>query len=124
MRKPLGKIRNHALAKRVRRKLSIRKKIVGTADRPRVCFNKTNKNLVALVVDDSVSRVLFSVQTYGKKGVGGSSNKESAKNLGMRLAERLSESNIKNIVFDRCGHQYTGVVEVFADTVREKGITF
>ena len=124
MRKPLGKIRNLSLARKVKRKLSARKRIIGTADKPRVCFNKTNKNLVAQVVDDSVSRVLFSVQTYGKNGVGGGSNKASAEKLGLRLAERLNEANVKNVVFDRSGHRYTGVVEVFANTVREKGIVF
>ena len=124
MRKPLGKIRNLSLARRVRRKLAIRKKILGTASKPRVCFNKTNKNLVAQVVDDSVGRVMFSVQTYGKNGVGAGSNKASAQKLGVRLAEKLGEADIKNIIFDRAGHKYTGVVEIFANTVREKGIAF
>ena len=120
----MRKIRNPSLARRVRRKLSVRKRMSGTADKPRVCFNKSNKNLVAQVVNDSDSRVLFSVQTYGKNGVGGSSNKEGAKNLGARLAEKLGEANIKNIVFDRSGHRYMGVVEVFANTIREKGVIF
>ena len=124
MRKPLGKIHNPSLARRVRRKLFIRKKTLGTREKPRVCFNKTNKNLVAQVVDDGMNRVMFSVQTYGKNGVGGSSNKEGAQKLGLRLAEKLGEADIKSIVFDRAGHRYTGVVEVFANTVREKGIVF
>ena len=124
MRKPLGKICNPSLARRTRRKLSIRKRVVGTSERPRICLNKTNKNLVAQVVDDSVNRVIFSVQTFGKNGVGGSSNKDGAKKLGLRLAEKLNEIEIKHIVFDRSGYQYTGVVKVFANTVREKGIAF
>ena len=124
MRRPLGKIHNSSLARRVRRKLTIRKKLLGTADKPRVCFNKTNKNLAVQVVDDSKGHVMFSVQTYGKSGVGGGSNKVSAQKMGLRLAERLVEVGIKNIVFDRAGHKYGGVVEMFANTVREKGIIF
>lgn len=124
MRKPLGKVKNPSLARRQRRKLAIRKRIIGTAERPRVCVNKTNKHFVVQVVDDSVNRVLFSVQTYGKNGVGGSSNREGAKRVGFKLAEKLSEANIKNIVFDRAGYGYSGVIEAFADTVREKGLNF
>ena len=112
------------MARRIRRKLAIRKKIWGTARKPRVCFNKTNKNIAVQVVDDSVNRVMFSVQTYGKNGIKGSSNKEGAQKIGLRLAEKLVEADIKNIVFDRVGHRYTGVVEVFANTIKEKGIVF
>ena len=125
MRKPIGKIHNPSLARRVRRKLAIRKKVIGTAQKPRVCMKRTNKHIVAQVVDDSAGRVLFSVQTYGKNGVkGGANNRAGAKLVGLKLVEKLKEVKVDSIVFDRAGHQYGGVIAVFAEAVREKGIHF
>lgn len=125
MRKPFGKILNPSLAKRVRRKLSIRKKVVGTAECPRVCINKTNRHLTVQVIDDSIGKTLFSEQTFGKNGVsGGSANKEGAKKLGVKLATKLKDSNISRVVFDRNGYEYSGVVAEFADSVRGGNINF
>jgi len=59
MRKNIAKIKNASKAKEYRRKLSIRKKIVGTTDRPRICATKTNKHLFVQLVDDSTSKTLF-----------------------------------------------------------------
>lgn len=122
MRKTLKTIKNASKAKEVRRKLSIRKKVVGTSDRPRICATKTNSNLFVQVVNDSESKTLFSVQTFGKNAVGSSSNNESAKAVGVEVAKKLNEQNIKNAVFDRNGKKYTGVVATLADSIREGGI--
>ena len=122
MRKPIKKIKNASKAKELRRKLSIRKKVVGTAERPRICATKTNTNLFVQVVNDSDSKTLFSVQTFGKKAVGTSSNAESAKLVGAEVAKLLSEKNIKNAVFDRNGKKYTGVISTLAGSIREGGI--
>ncbi len=122
MRKPIGKIKNASKAKELRRKLSIRKKVVGTADRPRICATKTNSNLFVQVVNDSESKTLFSVQTFGKKAVGSSANADSAKLVGAEVAKLLTEKNIKNAVFDRNGKKYTGVISALAGSIREGGV--
>jgi large subunit ribosomal protein L18 len=122
MRKVHKKIKNESKAKEYRRKLSIRKKINGTAERPRVCATKSNKNIFVQVVDDVAGKTLFSVQTYGKTAVGNGANAEAAKAVGAAVAKGLSEKNISNAVFDRNGKKYTGVVAAIAQTIRENGI--
>lgn len=123
MRKPIGKIKNASLARRVRRKLSIRSKLAGVTSRPRICVSKTNKHLRVQVIDDSVSKTLFSVQTYGKSAVApATNNKEGGKAIGNKLAEELKSKNITNVVFDRSGYTYTGVIAAIADSMRENGI--
>jgi large subunit ribosomal protein L18 len=124
MRKQIGKIKSASLAKRMRRKLSIRKTISGTPIRPRLSVTKTNKNLFIQVVDDTADKTLFSVQTFGKNAVKGGATKEGAKEVGTQVAGQLKSNNISEIVFDRSGHKYHGVIEVLANTVREGGIKF
>ena len=123
MRKPLGKVKNPSLAKKLRRKLSIRAKISGTSERPRLCATKTNKHLRVQVIDDVTAKTLLSVQTFGKNGVSGAkANREGAKLLGAKLAEELKGKKIEKAVFDRSGSTYTGVLSVLVDSVRENGI--
>ncbi len=122
MRKSLKTIKNASKAKEARRKLSIRKKVIGSTDRPRICATKTNSNIFVQVVNDAESKTLFSVQTFGKNAVGSSSNVESAKAVGAEVAKKLGENNIKNAVFDRNGKKYTGVIATLADSIREGGI--
>jgi len=122
MRKSLKKIKSESKAREQRRKLSTRKKVVGTTDRPRICATKTNKNLFVQVIDDSTSKTILSVQTFGKNAVASGVNTEAAKTVGTKLAEALVGKNIKNAVFDRNGKKYTGVVAALADSIRAGGI--
>ncbi|MGE3609685.1 MAG: 50S ribosomal protein L18 [Bacteriovoracaceae bacterium] len=122
MRKNISKIKNETKAKEYRRKLSIRKKIVGTSEAPRLCVTKTNKHLRVQAVDDVKSATLFSVQTYGKTKVGSSANAESAKQVGAAVSVQLKKNNLSKAVFDRSGKQYTGVIKTLADSIRENGI--
>jgi large subunit ribosomal protein L18 len=122
MRKYIGKIKDQSLQKRNRRKLVIRKKVEGSLDRPRVNVNKTNRHLVVQVVNDLDHKTLFSVQTFGKEAVKGTSNREGAKLVGAKVAEILISKNIKSVVFDRNGYKYTGVIAALADAIREKGV--
>jgi large subunit ribosomal protein L18 len=122
MRKVLGKIKNPTKAKEYRRRLSIRKKVEGTAERPRVCVTKTNKHLRVQAVDDLTNKTLFSVQTYGKTKVADAGNAEGAKKIGAAVAAQLKKANVSVAVFDRSGKQYTGVIKVLADSIRENGI--
>ncbi|MAX65646.1 MAG: 50S ribosomal protein L18 [Bacteriovoracaceae bacterium] len=122
MRKSLRTIKNPSKAKEARRKLSIRKKVIGTAERPRVCATKSNSNLFVQVVDDFSGKTIFSVQTFGKNAVAKTANTEGAKAVGLEVAKLLENKNIKSAVFDRNGKKYTGVIATLADSIREGGI--
>lgn len=123
MRKPLGKSADSKQNSRLRRRLSIRKKINGTTEKPRLCVIKTNKHLSVQVIDDTVSKTLFSVQSFGKKvdkSLG--NNKAGAKVIGAAVAEKLKSAKIEAAVFDRAGHKYHGVIAALVDSIRENGI--
>jgi len=122
MRKLIGKVKNPTKAKEYRRRLSIRKKVEGSEDRPRLSVAKTNKHLRVQAINDVTNTTLFSVQTYGKSKVGDQCNAESAKKVGAAIAAELKKANISSAVFDRNGKQFTGVIKVLADSVRENGI--
>jgi large subunit ribosomal protein L18 len=122
IRKKLARVKNPSDAKRYRRQLSIRKKVSGTAERPRVVVGRSTKNFFIQVIDDEAQKTLFSVQTFGKNAVGKGSNKESAKAVGTKVASDLKAKNLSAAVFDRSGHQYTGAVAALADAIRENGI--
>jgi len=122
MRKNPAKIKNETKAKEYRRKLSIRKKVVGSAETPRLCVTKSNKHLRVQAVDDVKSVTLFSVQTYGKGKAADHANAEGAKKVGAAVAATLKKSNLAKAVFDRSGKQYTGVIKALADSIRENGI--
>ena len=122
MRKNTEKIKNETKAKEYRRKLSIRKKVVGSAEAPRLCVTKTNKHLRVQVIDDVKSATLFSVQTYGKAKAADHANAEGAKKVGAVIAAGLKKNNLTKAVFDRSGKQYTGVIKTLADSIRENGI--
>jgi large subunit ribosomal protein L18 len=122
MRKNAAKIKNESKAKEYRRKLSIRKKVVGSAEAPRLCVTRTNKHLRVQAIDDVKSATLFSVQTYGKTKAADQANAEGAKKVGAAVAASLKNSNLTKAVFDRSGKQYTGVIKALADSIRENGI--
>ncbi len=123
MRKILKKLKTHSDVKRYRRRLSIRSKINGSSDRPRICAKKSNKNLSVQIIDDVAQKTLFSVQTFGKNAVPGSANTtEGAKVLGTKIAEMLKKNNIEKAVFDRAGYKYTGKLTILVDAIRESGI--
>lgn len=122
MRKPFKKVVSESKAKQQRRKLSIRSKLSGTSERPRLCAIKSNKHIQVQVVDDFVGKTLFSVQTFGKNRVDARANVEGAAQLGKVVADKLKESKIETAVFDRNGNIYTGVLKSLADSIRENGI--
>jgi len=124
MRKQLGKIKNSSLAKRYRRKLRIRKTVIGSPERPRIAVAKTNKNIFVQAIDDSAHKTLFSVQTFGKNAVAGAKgNKEGAKLLGAKIAENLKANKIETAVFDRAGHKYHGVLAALVEGIKANGIS-
>ncbi len=123
MRKQLKKIKEEKQATRYRRKLHIRNAVTGTAERPRICTMKTNKHLSVQIIDDSASKTIFAVQTYGKNAVpNGGKNVEGAKEVGKVIAEKMKAANITKAVFDRNGFKYTGAIAALADGIRKNGI--
>lgn len=102
----------------------IRRKVTGTAERPRLAVHYSNQHIYAQVIDDSAGKTLISASTMDKSFEKASANVESAQQVGKLLAERAKGSNISAVVFDRGGHLYHGKVKALADAAREGGLQF
>ncbi len=118
-----------AAKQRKRRKKSIRKKISGTPEKPRMCVHKSNRNIYVQVVDDVNSKTLCGVSTAvlaskDKPGQYTRKNAHFAEILGEKIADIATKKGIKKIVFDRSGYQYHGVVKAVAEAARKKGLEF
>ena len=109
---------------RTRRHIRVRRKISGTAERPRLCVYRSNTNIYAQVIDDVAGRTLVSASTLDKEVKTKKSNKEAAKEIGSLIAKRAKEAKISNVVFDRGGYIYHGVVKELAEAAREGGLKF
>lgn len=109
---------------RERRHIRVRRKISGTSECPRLCVYRSNKNLFVQIVDDVKQTTLVSASTLDKEIKTKHSNKEAAKEVGTLIAKRALEKNIKNVVYDRGGYVYHGVVKELAESAREAGLEF
>jgi large subunit ribosomal protein L18 len=110
--------------KRLRRKIHIRKRLFGTAERPRMTITKSNRRISVQVIDDSKGHTLASVSTLEKELKNIKATVEGAGKLGEIIGKRLLEKNIKTVVFDRNGYLYHGIVKALADGSRKAGIEF
>jgi len=102
----------------------IRKKVAGTAARPRLAVHYSNQHVYAQVIDDVAGRTLVSASTLDKSFENASSNVESAAKVGALVAERAKAANVSAVVFDRGGHLYHGKIKALADAAREAGLQF
>lgn len=121
----INKVSKNAI--RQRRHLRVRKKIVGTSERPRLNVFRSNANIYAQIIDDSEGKTLVSASTLDKAiadKVESSGNVEAAIEVGKLVAERALASGITNVVFDRGGYIYHGRVKALADAAREAGLVF
>lgn len=109
---------------RTRRHLRVRRKISGTAEKPRLCIYKSNKNIYVQVIDDVAGNTLVSASTLDKEVKTKSANIQAAKEVGTLIAKRATAKNIKTVVFDRGGYIYHGVVKELAEAAREGGLEF
>ena len=113
---------------RLRRKLRIRKKVHGTAERPRLSVFRSAKHMYAQVIDDDAGRTLAHVSTLSasfKQPDGHNGKKiEQARRVGELVAEACKAKNIEQVVFDRNGYQYHGRVRALADGARKAGLKF
>jgi large subunit ribosomal protein L18 len=115
---------NEKWAKKAQRKRRVRKKIVGTAERPRLTVYKSHKNISVQAIDDEGGRTLASVSTLEKEMAGVKRSVEGGKAVGQKIAERLKAAKVKTVVFDRNGYKYHGIVKAVADGARESGLDF
>ena len=109
---------------RERRHIRVRTKISGTAERPRLCVYRSNTNLYVQVIDDVAGKTLVQASTMDKEVKTKHSNKEAAKEVGALIAKRAKEKKIEEVVFDRGGYIYHGVVKELAEAAREGGLKF
>jgi len=110
---------------RARVRCRIRKKITGTAERPRLAVHFSNKNVYAQIIDDGSGKTLASASTLVKSiGGKGKAGKEAAARVGSAVAEAARGAKIKKVVFDRGGFQFHGKVKALADAAREAGLQF
>jgi large subunit ribosomal protein L18 len=110
---------------RLQRQLRGRKKLSGTAERPRLVVTRSSKHISVQVVDDLVGKTLVSASSMEAdlRAVDGDKTAK-AKLVGERVAERAKTQGIESVVFDRAGHQYHGRIAALADAAREGGLNF
>ena len=113
---------------RARRKKSIRKRIHGTAERPRLAVFRSLNHIYAQMIDDTVNKTLFSVSDLSPKVKAkikeNSTKSEISVLVGQYITEKALAKKIKRVVFDRCGFKYHGRVKLLAEAAREAGLQF
>ena len=109
---------------RQRRHIRVRRKISGTAERPRLCIYRSNNNIYAQIIDDVAGNTLVAASTLDKEIKTKHANKEAAKEVGTLIAKRAADKKIVDVVFDRGGYIYHGVVKELAEAARESGLKF
>ena len=109
---------------RQRRHLRVRRKISGTAERPRLCVFRSNTNIYVQIIDNVAGNTLVSASTLDKEIKTKHSNIEAAKELGALIAKKAKARKIEEVVFDRGGYIYHGVVKELAEAAREGGLKF
>ena len=115
----------HKREARLRRHRRVRKKVEGSADRPRLAVFRSNKHISAQVIDDRSGRTLAAASTTEPDLRGaGTGNKDAATKVGQLVAERAKAAGIEKVVFDRAGFKYHGRVRSLAEAAREAGLDF
>lgn len=111
--------------RRQRRKRGIRKRALGTAEKPRLSVCRSHKNISAQIIDDLKGVTICQASTLNKDmDVKAGGNKEAAKAVGAALAQRATAAGVTAVVFDRNGYQYHGRIKELADAAREAGLKF
>jgi len=118
-------VKGSAQNARKRRHFRVRKRVVGSAERPRLVVSRSSRHLVAQIVDDSIGQTLVSASTM-ESTLRESKDDKSAKarEVGVSIAKRAKEKGISTVVFDRGGNKYTGRIAALADSARENGLDF
>jgi large subunit ribosomal protein L18 len=118
-------VKGNAQNARRRRHFRVRKKVVGSALRPRLVVSRSSRHLVAQIVDDSIGQTLASASTMEADLRSATGDKTAkAKEIGALVAKRAKEKGISAVVFDRGGSKYHGRIAALADSARENGLDF
>lgn len=118
-------VKGSAQNARRRRHFRVRKRVVGSPERPRLVVSRSSRHLIAQIVDDSIGQTLVSASTM-ETTLRESKDDKSAKarQVGVEIAKRAKEKGISSVVFDRGGNKYTGRIAALADAARENGLDF
>lgn len=109
------------IERRIKIKFRIRKKVVGTAERPRLSVFRSNKQIYAQVINDKAGVTLAAASSLGFEKM---NKTEQAKKVGLLLAEKAKAAGVESVVFDRNGYLYHGRVQSLADGARKGGLNF
>ena len=114
------------LERRTRIRMRIRKKVNGTAEKPRVAVFRSNKQIYVQLIDDLKGVTLLAASSREKEVSArtGINKTEQARLVGVTLAAKCKEKGIENVVFDRSGYKYHGRIKSLADAAREGGLKF
>ncbi|HPA20284.1 MAG TPA: 50S ribosomal protein L18 [Verrucomicrobiae bacterium] len=118
----MSQITKKAARQRLHRR--IRKKVAGTAERPRLSVHFSGRHIHAQIIDDAVGKTLAAVSTTQEGSESLRANVASATEIGRRMARQAIEKNIRRVVFDRGGFTFHGKVKALADAAREAGLEF
>ena len=110
-------------AQRLRRRRRVRAKVRGTAERPRISVFRSNRGVVAQLIDDDAGRTIAAVN-WTEKELRGLDRTDQAKKVGEILASRAKDAGVEACVFDRGGYRYHGRVAALAEGAREGGLEF
>ncbi len=118
-------VKGSAQNARRRRHFRVRKRVVGSAERPRLVVSRSSRHLVVQIVDDSIGQTLVSASTMESTLRENKDDKSAkARLVGAEIAKRAKEKGISTVVFDRGGNKYTGRIAALADSARENGLDF
>src|SRR5262245_45149768 len=110
---------------RLRRKERIRKKVIGTQEKPRLSVFRSLNHIYVQAIDDSTGKTLFAASSTDLKGKSkGTGNKDAAKLVGELIANKCKDKGIEQVVFDRGGYLYHGRVKALAEAARAAGLKF
>lgn len=112
---------------RVKRHMRIRRRLIGSQERPRLCIYRSNKHIYCQIVDDSTAKTLVCASTLDpelRSKLSKTWDRESAKSVGTLVAKRAKEKGISKVVFDRGGYIYHGRIAAVAEAARESGLDF
>ncbi|MGH9700391.1 MAG: 50S ribosomal protein L18 [Candidatus Acidiferrales bacterium] len=125
MAAPVRRLSREAHRQRIHRRM--RKKIAGTAERPRLAVHRSTKHIRAQVIDDLSNHTIVSASSLDadvRKVIKGGGNIAAAKVVGKLIAERARSKGVEKVVYDRGGYQYHGRVKALAESAREAGLQF
>jgi len=112
---------------RMKRQRRVRKQVVGSVERPRLCVFRTSRHIYVQIIEDASGKTLVAASTVAKgvdDTVKYTGNVDAAKVVGKQIAEKALAKDIKQVVFDRNGFLYHGRIKALADAAREAGLTF